>query len=164
MSVLPGHSAGSLSLALSAAAARPWWRRLLPGRGGSPQPSPRPVLAESTDLALPGMDDVHADLRRAEQALSKVTDREELPERLADCERARAAFLAQLHHELRTPTTTLMGYLEVLQDGDGGVLTPVQRWMLRRAEEGALRLAGVLDELRRMQDCAAHTRQPTEGR
>jgi signal transduction histidine kinase len=162
MSAVLGHPAGPLSFAAPRSSRR-WWRR--PARpavsGGQPQPGePR---ADAPEEELPGIDVAHANLRRAEQALAGVADRDELVRLLAECERARAEFLTQLHHELRTPTTTLLGYLEVIRDGDGGVLNPVQRWMIARAEEGAHRLARVLDGLRAMEDCAARTRREVEG-
>ncbi|GAA3341124.1 hypothetical protein GCM10020358_31290 [Amorphoplanes nipponensis] len=37
------------------------------------------------------------------------------------------AFVATVTHELRTPLTSILGYTEMLADGDGGELSPTQR-------------------------------------
>jgi len=50
----------------------------------------------------------------------------------------RDAFVSTVTHELRTPLTSILGYTEMLGDGDGGDLSPLQRRgvaaILRNAE------------------------------
>jgi two-component system phosphate regulon sensor histidine kinase PhoR len=53
------------------------------------------------------------------------------------------AIVATVTHELRTPLTAILGYAELLADGDGGELTPPQR----RGVDAILRNAGRLRDL-----------------
>ena len=49
---------------------------------------------------------------------------------LADLERLRAEFVGVASHELKTPINVIIGYLELLQEGIYGVLTPKQKEIL----------------------------------
>ncbi|HEU4346862.1 MAG TPA: ATP-binding protein [Actinoplanes sp.] len=56
------------------------------------------------------------------------------------------AFVATVTHELRTPLTSILGYTEMLSDGDGGELSPLQR-------RG---VAAILRNAERLQDTVAN--------
>ncbi|MBI1256791.1 MAG: GAF domain-containing protein [Chloroflexi bacterium] len=45
-------------------------------------------------------------------------------ERLREVDRLKSQFLANMSHELRTPLNSIIGYSEILLDGDDGELTP----------------------------------------
>ena len=49
---------------------------------------------------------------------------------LAELERLRAEFVGVASHELKTPINVIIGYLELLQEGIYGVLTPAQKEIL----------------------------------
>jgi signal transduction histidine kinase len=50
--------------------------------------------------------------------------------KLSELERLRAEFVAVSSHELKTPINVIIGYLELLQEGIFGVLTPKQKEIL----------------------------------
>ncbi|MBR7836843.1 hypothetical protein KDL01_26430 [Actinospica durhamensis] len=55
--------------------------------------------------------------------------------------------LGALTHQLRTPLTSALGYLELLADGSFGPITPEQADALRTVEASVRRLSGLVDEL-----------------
>ena len=79
----------------------------------------------------------HARLYEAENRL--VAD-------LKALDAAKSDFFATVSHELRSPLTTIEGYLELLCD-DAGPLTPRQRTMLATIGRGAARLHHLVDDV-----------------
>ncbi len=84
--------------------------------------------------------------------LALITFRDVTAERETEQERERlghlkAEFIAGVSHELRTPLASVMGYTEVLLDGNTGELSPLQHEFLRAAYTSAERLKGLLDDL-----------------
>ncbi|MBJ7347344.1 MAG: HAMP domain-containing protein [Thermoleophilaceae bacterium] len=59
----------------------------------------------------------------------------------------RSDFVASVTHELRTPTTSLRGYLEMLSSGDAGQLTSDQKRFVEIAERNALQLDELIGDL-----------------
>jgi two-component system phosphate regulon sensor histidine kinase PhoR len=57
------------------------------------------------------------------------------------------AFVATVTHELRTPLTSILGYTEMLTDGDGGELTALQQRGLTAILRNALRLQDTVSDL-----------------
>ena len=57
------------------------------------------------------------------------------------------AFVATVTHELRTPLTSILGYTEMLSDGDGGDLSPVQQRGVTAILRNALRLQETIADL-----------------
>ena len=58
-----------------------------------------------------------------------------------------AALLCALSHQLRTPLTSVLGYLELLTDGTLGPVTAEQERVLRTVSDGMARLAAFIDDL-----------------
>ena len=56
-------------------------------------------------------------------------------------------FVATVTHELRTPLTSILGYTEVLADGSGGELSPVQRRGVSAILRNAHRLEATVGDL-----------------
>jgi len=65
-------------------------------------------------------------------------------QRLSD---TKSRFVSIAAHELRSPLTTISGYLEMLLEGDLGDLADVQVEALRVVDASARRLLGITDEL-----------------
>jgi signal transduction histidine kinase/CHASE3 domain sensor protein len=57
------------------------------------------------------------------------------------------AFVATVTHELRTPLTSILGYTEMLADGDGGDLSPPQRRGVTAILRNAMRLHETIADL-----------------
>ncbi|MGE0823953.1 MAG: ATP-binding protein [Candidatus Binatia bacterium] len=87
--------------------------------------------------------------KAAEQALRQAKEAAEAANQVKD------AFLASMSHELRTPLNVMLGYSELLDDGEFGQLTDAQTQALRRARRAAVQLheliASILD-LHRLAD------------
>jgi signal transduction histidine kinase len=58
-----------------------------------------------------------------------------------------SGLLSALAHQLRTPLTSALGYLELLTDGSLGPLTADQEQVLRTVGASVEHLAGLVDEL-----------------
>ncbi|MCT2121410.1 histidine kinase dimerization/phospho-acceptor domain-containing protein [Dietzia cinnamea] len=71
------------------------------------------ALAEAFNTLLDTRDDYEA-------------GREEQLSRLEELDRQKDAFVSTVSHELRTPLASIVGYTEMLCDGDGGELTSAQ--------------------------------------
>ena len=57
------------------------------------------------------------------------------------------AFVATVTHELRTPLTSILGYTEMLTDGDGGELSPLQQRGVSAIVRNAHRLNATVADL-----------------
>jgi signal transduction histidine kinase/CheY-like chemotaxis protein len=71
-------------------------------------------------------------------------------ERTAELERAdqlRRLFLSHVSHELKTPLTSIKGYLENLLDGIGGTLSQKQQTYLGRIKANSERLIRMIEDL-----------------
>lgn len=60
---------------------------------------------------------------------------------------ARSEFVSSVSHELRTPLASIMGYAEMLRDGDAGELNEAQDAMLEAVDRNAARLLGLIEDL-----------------
>lgn len=81
---------------------------------------------------------------RLQQAL--VEEREALL-RLQEIDRVKSDFVSSISHELRSPLTNTLGYLELLADGDAGSLTDDQLRMVMVAQRNAHRLFALIEDL-----------------
>lgn len=65
----------------------------------------------------------------------------------AQARQAKSEFVATVAHELRTPTTSIAGFVELLQDGHAGSLTDVQSHYVDAISRSGDRLAAMADDL-----------------
>jgi signal transduction histidine kinase len=67
--------------------------------------------------------------------------------RLAEVDKAKDQFVSTVSHELRTPITNIIGYTELLEDGDLGELKDGQRQAISRISFSGRRLLSLVNDL-----------------
>jgi signal transduction histidine kinase len=83
-------------------------------------------------------------------AIAQAEDYERVAEansRLRELDRLKDGFVATVSHELRTPLASIIGYGEMLADGDAGALSPEQANMVAAVERNSHRLLGLIENL-----------------
>lgn len=68
-------------------------------------------------------------------------------ERLEELDRQKDEFISTVSHELRTPLASIIGYTEMLEEGDAGDLTDRQQKMMSVVQRNADRLQGLIEDL-----------------
>lgn len=66
---------------------------------------------------------------------------------LKDLDQAKDEFISMASHQLRTPLTTIKGYISMLQEGDAGKVTKEQNEFLNYAYDGSERMVGLISDL-----------------
>ena len=66
---------------------------------------------------------------------------------LEAAERAKNEFLARMSHELRTPLNAILGYVQLLDLGILGTVTPEQHMHLNRVRQSAVHLLSLVNEI-----------------
>jgi signal transduction histidine kinase len=83
----------------------------------------------------------------ASRLQAKIEELEQTNRRLVESEKVRADFYRNLSHELSTPLTPAVGYLNMLMDEELGILTPLQKRALGSIERGVRRVRSVVENL-----------------
>ncbi len=90
----------------------------------------------------------NSELREAYNTLENQTkDLELVNEELKGLERLKTEFLQTVSHELRSPLTPILGYLELMKDGDLGEFSKTQSDVIKEMFICGKNLQMVLDEL-----------------
>lgn len=110
-------------------------------RQGSPySPDDRRALAEVARKVALGLQNarrfkelqnVNTNLQEKVDALSRKLQRAN--ERLKTMDETKDDFISMASHQLRTPLTSVKGYISMILEGDAGKITPVQHKMLQQA-------------------------------
>jgi signal transduction histidine kinase len=77
-------------------------------------------------------------------------EKETLEQRMQEAESAKRLkdeFVANMSHELRTPLTSIIGYADLLLDGQAGPLEPRQRTLVSRVDGAAAVLLHLINDL-----------------
>lgn len=67
--------------------------------------------------------------------------------RLKDLDQTKDEFISMASHQLRTPLTTIKGYLSMVLEGGGGPLTKSEREMIKTAFDSAERMVFLIGDL-----------------
>lgn len=87
-------------------------------------------------------------LKRAQAALhARTAELEAANEALRVSDLYKDEFLSVLSHELRTPITTIYGFIELLEDGAAGELNALQADFVRQVEHATQRLLTLVSDL-----------------
>lgn len=68
-------------------------------------------------------------------------------EHLKELDKAKDEFISMASHQLRTPLTTIKGYVSMVEEGDTGAINEQQKKFLASAMTGATRMAKMITEL-----------------
>lgn len=86
--------------------------------------------------------------RASQEMLVSALEKERLAvERMRRLDEAKNDFVSTVSHELRTPVTSIVGYTEVLEDGDVVAPAPEQRPLLESIARNGQRLIALCDDL-----------------
>ena len=96
------------------------------------------------DLYRTSVGTLDADEMAAAQTLADVATAYLLS---SEARTAKGDFVATVSHELRTPMTSIAGFAELLQDGSGGPLTPLQQEFVESISRNTERLTALADDL-----------------
>lgn len=106
------------------------------------------LRADAYSAANVELAELNEQLREAEAMQRGLLAREhEVVERLTQLDRDKTDFVSSVTHELRTPVTSMLGYLELLDDGDAGPLNPAQGRMLEAIGRNSRRLLSRIEDL-----------------
>lgn len=106
----------------------------------------RPACLGAAEFSLVFSD--VTDLKRMQHELQeRAVDLQRANEELLAMSQSKDNFLTNVTHELRTPLSTLRGYLEMLQGGSLGPLEENQRNAVDVMHRNAARLGGLIEEL-----------------
>jgi signal transduction histidine kinase len=94
------------------------------------------------------------------EAKRLLAAQEELVRQLEELDRAKTEMLATVNHEIRTPLTSVRGYLELVIHGEGGLIPAEAGEMLKIADHNAERLAVLVDDMLTMSRLDAGSAKP----
>jgi two-component system phosphate regulon sensor histidine kinase PhoR len=100
-----------------------------------------------TAAEIDAMESIAADLGRGLNHARLYERESRLVAELTELDRARSEFFATIAHELRSPLTTIEGYVEILSDNEAGQITTQQRKMLETIGHSSLRLRNLVEDL-----------------
>lgn len=102
--------------------------------------------------------DITGALRATEAELAAEQERAAALSTRLDLERQREDFLATTSHELRTPITSIVGYVEMLSESP--FLTPTEREWVSIIQRNASRLAYLVEDVLTLTSLAAGSQSP----
>jgi signal transduction histidine kinase len=93
-----------------------------------------------------------ANRRLEERVRERTKELSRALEKLSDLNRLKADFIANISHELRTPMTHIVGYVDLLADDTFGPLTGPQREALDTLRQASQRLTDLIEDLIQFSD------------
>lgn len=93
-----------------------------------------------------------ANRRLEERVRERTAELAQALEKLSELNRLKADFVANISHELRTPMTHIVGYIDLLADDTFGPLSPQQRDALETLRRASQRLHDLIEDLIQFSD------------
>jgi len=100
-----------------------------------------------TQPEIEAVESLAGDIGRALEHARLYESEERLVAELTSLDRAKSSFLASASHDLRTPLTSIMGYIEMISDGGAGLVPPAQARMLEAADRNVRRLKTMIEDM-----------------
>ena len=100
-----------------------------------------------TGPEIEAVESLALDIGRALEHARLYEGEERLVEELQSLDRAKTGFLASASHDLRTPLTSIVGYVEMIQDGAAGPVTSEQVQMLGTGDRNVRRLENLIEDM-----------------
>jgi signal transduction histidine kinase len=93
-----------------------------------------------------------ANRRLEERVRERTAELAQALEKLSELNRLKADFVANISHELRTPMTHIVGYIDLLAEDTFGPLSPQQHEALETLRRASQRLHGLIEDLIQFSD------------
>jgi signal transduction histidine kinase len=100
-----------------------------------------------TPAEIEAVESLAADIGRGLEHARLYEGEERLVAELQALDQAKASFLASASHDLRTPLTSIISYVELLSDRETGLLQPDQAKMLDAVDRNTRRLRTMLEDM-----------------
>src|SRR5579859_4286675 len=100
-----------------------------------------------TQPEIEAVESLAGDIGRALEHARLYEGEQRLVAELKSLDRAKASFLASASHDLRTPLTSIIGYIELLSDDAAGQVRPEQAGMLDGVDRNARRLQSMVEDM-----------------
>ena len=100
-----------------------------------------------TQPEIEAVESLAGDIGRGLEHARLYEGEERLVAELESLGQAKASFLASASHDLRTPLTSIIGYVELLSDGEAGPISPAQVKMLDGVDRNARRLKTMIEDM-----------------
>lgn len=97
-----------------------------------------------TEPEIDAVESLGGDIGRGLEHARLYEGEEHLVAELESLGRAKASFLASASHDLRTPLTSIIGFVELLADQEAGPIRPAQAKMLDGVDRNARRLGSAV--------------------
>jgi len=109
------------------------------------------IIANELSVALENAK-AFLEIKKFNQTLQERIDRatkslKKANAQLKELDEAKDEFISMASHQLRTPLTTVKGYVSMLDEGDFGKLTKDQKHSVELALDGSNRMARLIDDL-----------------
>lgn len=103
------------------------------------------VIAVQNALRFEEIETFNATLQqRVEEATSKLR---RTNDKLRQLDETKDDFISMASHQLRTPLTSIKGYISMVLDGDAGKITPMERKLLNQAFISSQRMVYLISDL-----------------
>jgi signal transduction histidine kinase len=100
-----------------------------------------------TQPEIEAVESLAGDIGRGLEHARLYEGEERLVAELESLAQAKASFLASASHDLRTPLTSIIGYVELLADEEAGPIRPAQAKMLDGVDRNARRLRTMIEDM-----------------
>jgi two-component system phosphate regulon sensor histidine kinase PhoR len=100
-----------------------------------------------TAAEIAAVESLATDIGRGLDHARLYEDEQHLVTELQSLDQAKTSFLASASHDLRTPLTSILGYVEILADAEAGPIVPQQATMLDAVARNARRLQTLIEDM-----------------